>query len=71
MLLFICIVVIFILYNAYDYYKTQNKEMFKVLINFVKPYYEEDDFKYSKPIINYIDKNGFNKKFIYDRSKWL
>lgn len=32
--------------------------MFKLLLQFVKPYYETDDDKYSKPII-------------YNKSKWL
>ena len=72
MLLFIiCFILIFILYRAYEYYKKQNKEMFKLLLQFVKPYYETDDDKYSKPIIDYIDENGFTKKIIYDKSKWL
>ena len=71
MILFICIVIIFILYRSYDYYKTQNKEMFKALCHFKDPYYQQDDYKYNNPIIEYIDKNGFNKKIIYDKSKWL
>jgi hypothetical protein len=72
MLLFIiCFILIFILYRAYEYYKKQNKEMFKLLLQFVKPYYEQDDIKYSRPIIEYIDEKGFTQKIIYDKSKFL
>jgi hypothetical protein len=72
MLLFIILItIIIVLYNTYEYYKKQNKEMFKLLCYFKEPYYEQDDFNHSQPIFDYIDKNGFNKKIIYDKSKWL
>ena len=45
--------------------------MFKLLLHFVKPYYEQDDIKYSRPIIEYIDEQGFTQKIIYDKSKFL
>jgi len=70
-IILIFIIVIIILYKAYDYYKKQTREMFKALCSFRSSYCDKDDVKFAKPMINYIDENGFKKKIIYDKSKLL
>ena len=41
--------------------------MFKALCSFKTPYCDEDDSKLAKPIIDYIDENGFKQKIIYNK----
>lgn len=67
LILLLCIITIIILYRTYVYYKKQTREMFKALCNFKEPYYDEDDIKLARPIIDYIDENGFKQKIIYDK----